>query len=110
MARVMDEDPDQVKRVTIELEGRAALVDAVVTLLRYVEMCGEHGTTRWVELMVDGDGAGQLRVRTGDEASPRSAAVREFLLRDEGSAPETCGPDVYFVETSDGPRLKIDLV
>lgn len=106
----MYEDPDEVRRVSIELEGRASLVDSVVTMLQYVELCGQIGSTQWIELMVDGDGAGQLRVRVDGEARPLAPAVQKFLLEGEGSAPELCGHDVYFVPSSDGSRLKIDLV
>ena len=77
-------EEDEVKRVTLEVEGSPAIVDTVVTLLRYIEACGRLGTTRWIELVIDGDGAAQIGLRIDGEARPLDDTEVAYLFEGEG--------------------------
>ena len=100
---------DEVKRVTLEIEGSPLVVDTIVTLLRYIEACGRHGTTRHVELMVDGDGGAQIDLRIDGEARPLDAAEETFLLAGEGEGTPTLRRQCI-EPRPDHDGLKIDLV
>lgn len=102
---------DEVKQITLTIEGSPLVVDTVVTLMRFIEACGRHGTTRWVELMVDGDGGGQIDLRVDGEARPLDDAEAAFLLAGEGEG--TPALRRQYVSTEHGPEcsvLKIELV
>jgi hypothetical protein len=99
------------KRTTLEREGPPLVVDTIVTLLRYIEACGVLGTTRWVELMVDGDGGGQLALRIDGEARPLNEAEQGFLLEGEGEGtPELRSQCVTTEQRADGTLLRVELV
>lgn len=107
----MDLGDDPVKRVTLAIEGRPALVDTLVTLLRYIESCGRHGSTGQVELYIDGDGAAQISVTIDGERRPLGRALEDFLFCGGGERPaELEGHEVYPFEAPEGPRLRVDLV
>lgn len=104
-------EAEELKRATVEIEGRPQVVDTLVTLLRYIEACGREGTTRWVSLMVDGDGGGQVALRINGQPQPLSAAERGFLLDGDGPVPpELHRQDLSTQETSDGLLLRVELV
>ena len=96
------------KRVMLAVEGSPGVVDTIVTLLRYIEACGRLGTTRWVELMVDGDGAAQIGLEVDGEVWPLAPAEQAYLLAGEGEG--TPALRQQFIEhRADGGGLKIDL-
>ncbi|MDC3959033.1 hypothetical protein [Polyangium jinanense] len=104
---MQDEDS---KRVTLEIEGRPSVVDTIVTLLRYIEACGRFGTTRYVEMMVDGDGGAQIALRIDGEKRPLDADEEAFLLEGTGEGTEALRRQyVTTEERPDGVLLKIDL-
>lgn len=102
-------DPDN-HRVTVEIEGSRRVVDTVVTLLRVVEACGRFGTSRFVELLVDGDGGCQIALRVDGLERPLDDAEVGFLLEGEGEAPATLRAQyVTTKEHPDGVMLRVEL-
>jgi len=104
------EDPE-IRRTTIVLEGRRAVVDTIVTLLRYIEVCGRFGTTRYVEMMVDGDGGGQIGLWVDGAEAPLSPAEELYLLEGVGERPASLVTQDVVAEARGGDTiLKVELV
>ncbi|WAS90503.1 hypothetical protein [Nannocystis punicea] len=82
---VDDAEPDdRVVRGRYEIEGRERLLHAFERMLQIVASAGQIGASVVVEVLVDGDGAGQLVVRRdGQSLRLSETEARAWLLGQE---------------------------
>lgn len=60
-------------RVTLTLEGNESTVKEVVALLRHISYLGNVGSSRYIHIFSDGDGAAQLNLYfNGEKVPPKS--------------------------------------